>query len=210
MNYNTHIIKLDVFDVSLSREFIVGTKLKTMINDKVNDVGNVIINHILYKIDNLKYRYSTMQIICYIKTSMRILNNLYSGTHDFKLLKQYLSLIFISRIHITRIFYKYYILSELMDLLEIDRRMLFEDDDWLKVMFNLRNYIERNDFAPIKIASTIVMQTVKKSLHYNSTPDIIQLNKFLIITKTSSSQRRGHLYNNFHPSFHLFVYHNVK
>lgn len=201
MNYNTHIIKLDVFDISLSSEFIAGTKLKTMINNKVNGVGNVIINHILYKINNLKYRYSTMQIICYIKTSVCILNNLYSGSNDFKLLKQYLSLIFISRIHITRIFYKYYILSVLMDLLEIDRRMLFEDDNWLKVMFNLRNDIERSDFVPNTIDSNLLIQTVKKSLHYNSTPNIIQLNKFLIITKTYSSQRRGHLYNNFSSVF---------
>lgn len=133
MNYSIMINKNLVL---LTRDLVNGTNLKKLIYNK--EVFNIkIVDYINYKCNAVHpyIYYSVNQTLFYIRVSLIIFNYLYQNKREYSdSLDGYLS---IKRPGTTisydcDLLQRYYILSLLVDLLDIDKRILYEDEFWMK------------------------------------------------------------------------------
>lgn len=150
---------------NISRDIVQGTNLKTMINNQ--EVFNTkIINQIQNKC-KLAYPclYYDNETLFRIKISLNILNCLYDNKTDYHLLIE--SYLFPTRfegqICNWILLKRYMILSLLIDLLDIDKRILYEDVYWM-TNINRLNSILRRYYCEIEIGYPILVKSVKISI----------------------------------------------
>lgn len=117
--------------ILLSQNIIDGTNLKTMIN--IQEVFNTkIIDYIQNKCKlSFPCTYDKKQTLLRINISLNILNYLYNNSIcEYSLsLDKYFSSEFVETImYDIRLFQRYYVLSLLVDLLDVDKRILYENE----------------------------------------------------------------------------------
>ena len=151
MNYKSMILVGEV--IPLTMNFIKHTNIKKFMFDG----GDMLINYVYNKISayNISWFRSDKQemntfISENVKVSLVALNNLYddNNTHSIFLnppSKDFLTYTYgpsnVCLYEPDIKLLKYTIISILIDLLEIDKRLLIEDDDWVKIIYRLHTKI---------------------------------------------------------------------
>lgn len=168
MNYNIMIGREVVF---LTADLVNGTNLHTMIN-KQEVFNTKIIDQIQNKCKlSFFYVYDSEQTLTRIKISLNILNYLYHYRPEYSLLlekyllyKRYADNI----IYDNALLQRYYILSLLIDLLNVDKRILYEDVYWMKGINKLHSNISQfHKFSSIKYP--LLADSVKTSVEQMTT-----------------------------------------
>lgn len=163
MNYS---IIIGTIMHTISKDIVHGTNLKTMINNQ--DVFNTrIIDKIQHKCKlAYSYFYYDNETLFRIKISLNILDCIYQNSSRYHLLIE--SYLFPTRFEEPIIcdwilFKRYEILSLLIDLLNIDKRILYEDVYWMKNI-NRLNCIVRQYHKDIAIDYPILVRSVRISI----------------------------------------------
>lgn len=189
--------------VSLTMKFINNTNMKKFINNEVN-VGSMLINYVS---DEIEYfdcytKLALKDVVCEdIRVSLIALNNLYNdrSTFLYSEFKDFLEytylphkLKFMDDLIIN--LHKYYIISLLIYMLDVDKRLLLDDEDWMKITLQLNNkiifyktFITKKETLQIRNIRILIEQYIL------STRSIFLQNNLFTLMKKHSNEYLQHI-----------------
>ena len=142
MNYS---ILIDEKVILLTGDLVNGTNFKTMINNqKLFD--SKIIDYIQKKCEHsFPSKYIPKQTLIRIRISLNIINYLYHYRPEYSLLlDQYLAINIDDYVlYDSSVLQRYYILFLLVDLLDVDKRILYSDVYWMKNINELQSLMSQ-------------------------------------------------------------------
>ena len=189
MNYNSVCdIKVGNEIVPLSLEFVNGTKIKSFTGDMLIDL--IIKN---YR-DNKFYIMSSETIISDITVSLNILNDIYCNKSDINNINKnryesrQISNDLITLVYFLNNLQYYYIVTLLTDLLCVDKRILHDDEDWIKFVFKLNDSIFRHNSNIVR-HTTVFIRTITCSIKQQYLSPMLPKKDLLILLRKQHSHK---------------------